>query len=158
MPESDALLETLTTRTVSGAEVKFGRFTPRDRAIVLRDLRKKRRAALEANCKASGLPPDQQFAELENFDDQPGYGSSKFLEYLNTPEGQDDVHERALLKLNTPEETQKILGEMILPEGDGLQLAAEICNFVIKNTPAQEGDGSENPTETPGIQGYGATK
>lgn len=150
MPEVDASYVPYITRSVGGAEVKFGKFNARDRANVLKDIRKERRDALEANCKTAGLAADQTFTELEAFDDTPRYGTLKFIEYVNSDEGVCDVLERSLLKYNDQAAADKAMTGM--GDTDGFALVIEICNLTLK---AKESEGSPNPTEPQPPQGYG---
>jgi hypothetical protein len=154
MPEIDASFVPYVTRKIGDAEVKFARFTPRDRATILSDLRKQRKADLVENAKIAGLDTPALFNELAAFDDRPAYGSEEFVAYVNTEAGRLDVVERALVKQGATKEAAQA---MPLADDDVFSLVLEICN--LTRTPTPTGDGSANPPTTEGAaqppQGYG---
>lgn len=133
MQMSEAIPLPYVERTIGDSVRKFGKLTPRDRASVLRNLRQRRKNALIANLGEAGIPNEQRFAELEAFDDAPLYGEDRFIEYINTPEGQDEIHLMGLKKYPADNpDPEMILGQWITADrDDGLKLAADICSLTL---------------------------
>ncbi len=141
-------IEPFLTRRIDGAEVRFGKLTPRDRVAILRRLKAERKAALIANLQSAGIGKEQVLVELENFDDC-SWGQSRWLDHLNTIEGQEDAVRTAWAKQNSGDPTSAL--DAIEAADDGLlPLAAALCNLRLSPIEAQpdapvEGGDGENP-------------
>jgi hypothetical protein len=150
MSEVDASHSPIITRD----GLAFAKFSPRDRAAVLKDLRKQRRDLKIANLNAAAVKSEQIYAELEAFDDEPKYGSAEFVAHINSDEGRAEALERSYLKAN-PGGNVAALDSLNMTDGESLALVAEICNLTMKSPDLNESEGIQNPTEAAPLRGYG---
>lgn len=134
MSEASAHALPYATREVAGKTVKFGKITPRERAIILRRLKDERKAKLREHM--DGLPPEQKFTELEAFEDEV-WGNDKWIKYLNTPDGQAEVLGMSYAKHQSDDCTATL--DAVEQADEGLiMLIGEVCNVPIvrKDAPA----------------------
>jgi len=141
-------IEPFMTRRLNGVDNRFGKLTPRDRAAILRRLKAERKETLVGNLQTAGIDKEQMLIELENFDDSP-WGQSRWLDHLNTIEGQEEAVRTAWAKQNSGDPAAA-LDAIEAADGGLLPLAAALCNLRLSpvNAPADspvEGDDDENP-------------
>jgi hypothetical protein len=141
-------VESFLMRRLNGAEVRFGKLTPRDRAEILRRLKAERKAKLVANLQTAGIDKEQVLVELESFDDS-AWGQCRWLDYLNTIEGQEEVVRTAWAKHNTGDPANA-LDAIEAADGGLLPLAAALCNLRLAPAatpvePPAEGSGDDPP-------------
>jgi hypothetical protein len=134
-------IEPFLTRRIDGADVRFGKLTPRDRAAILRRLKAERKSKLVGNLQTAGIDKEQMLVELENFDDV-SWGQSRWLDYLNTIEGQEETVRTAWAKQNSGDFAAALDG-VEAADGGLLPLAAALCN--LRLSPADTRAGS--PTD-----------
>jgi hypothetical protein len=146
--ETSENIEPFLRRRLAGADVCFGKLTPRDRAGILRRLKAQRKATLVMNLQTAGIDKEQVLVELENFDDRP-WGQGRWLDYLNTIEGQEETVRLAWSKQNSGDPAGA-LDAIEAADGGLLPLAAALCNLRLapadgpEESPA-EGDDDGNP-------------
>jgi hypothetical protein len=141
-------IEPFLTRRLNGVDVRFGKLTPRDRAAILRRLKAERKAKLVGNLQTAGIGKEQALVELENFDDS-SWGQSRWLDHLNTIEGQEEAVRTAWTKHNSGDPAA-VLDAIEAADGGLLPLAAALCNLRLSpvNAPAdapEDGDDDESP-------------
>jgi len=146
--ETPENVESFLIRRLNGQDIRFGKLTPRDRAGVLRRLKSERKATLVANLQTAGLDKEQVLVELESFDDRP-WGQGRWLDYLNTIEGQEEAVRIAWAKHNSGDPAAA-LDAVEAAEGGLLPLAAALCNLRLtapaSPSPAPEAGDADNPT------------
>ena len=143
-------------RVISGKEVKFGKITARDRAKILATRKAIRKSELRTNLKEAGLSPEQAFAELEAFDDQP-WGEPRFIEFANLPEGREEIVRLALSKYADNPLTADEVVEAVETEDGGLGLVmCAVANLEMKPMEQPAPNPTTPPTET-AIPTTGAT-
>ena len=137
-------IEPFLTRLVNGADIVFGKLTPRDRAGILRRLKAERKATLICNLQMAGIDKEQVLIELENFDDA-SWGQGRWLDYLNTIEGQEESVRIAWSKQNSGDPAAA-LDAIEAADGGLLPLAAALCNLRLAPAEAPgEGGADEGP-------------
>jgi hypothetical protein len=132
------------TRRLNGADVHFGKLTPRDRAGILSRIKAQRKATLIANLQTAGIDKEQVLVELEHFDDST-WGQGRWLDYLNTIEGQEQAVRLAWEKHNAGDPAA-VLDAVEAADGGLLPLAAALCNLRLMpaEAPPRRGD-DQNP-------------
>lgn len=150
------------TKEIDGKEIKFGKLTTEDRALILSAEKLKARALLKNQLAEAGLPPEQQYVELRTFDRLP-WGAGRFLEYLDNQEAQNAVHLLALKKQYPEPEALTLSKTLTLGLRDSLALACDLCGYKLPDpekkpdpTPAGETKTPQttDPTTT-SMRGYG---
>jgi hypothetical protein len=146
------------TRTIGGAEVRFGKITARERAVILRRLKDASREATRRNAKDAGLPAETVYQELQGHDDRP-FGEPEFLDFVNTPEGQDELFALAFGKHNEGDPLP-VMEEVEAQDRGLIALMCELCNLQLRPVGPQAPDpnaltpGAETtPAETDPLTG-----
>lgn len=129
-------IESFLTRRIDGVDIRFGKLTPRDRAGILRRLKAERKTALVENLQTACIDKEQMLIELENFDDS-AWGQGRWLDHLNTIEGQEEAVRIAWEKHNSGDPASA-LDAIEAADGGLLPLAAALCN--LRLAPADGGD------------------
>lgn len=140
------------TRTLDGAEVKFGKLTPRDRQGVLNRLKSERRDKLRANLKEAQLEKEQVFAALEDLEDRK-YTGADFIAHVNTPEGYEEIAELSWRKLNGGEFAPVCAALESFEENGLLKLACDACGF--RFGPAEPASEPDSKNDAAGAAGQG---
>jgi hypothetical protein len=106
---------------IFGEKLSFPKLTPYDRADILRDLKKSRRAELIETLKLTGADKTEMFGELTRFDAE-GYGEHHFRDYVVTLEGRADVIRRSWKKIGRNDEPD-------IPQDGELDLVGFLCGI-----------------------------
>lgn len=142
---SEILLPYIPVPLNDGTTFNLPKPSPRDKAKILADLRSARRLKLVENLKATGLSAEQQFAQLESFDDQESYPADRLADYMNTSQGQLDIF-AFLVKKAGGEDPDKIIDGF---SGDLLSILVPAfgMTFVGRRNP-EAGEPGADPTKT----------
>lgn len=130
---------------VTRGGIDFPKPSPRDKAKILHRLRAERRDKLAANLKATGIAPEQQFAELESFDNEGPYGEEQFLKYLGSAEGQEDIL-LSLLRKTSSADAEAKLDSFTEP---AFPLLCELFGYTLKEKTEGGADPAANPPANP---------
>jgi hypothetical protein len=153
---------------------RFGKLSVTDRAVLLRKYKAAARLELIATLDSSGLPPEQQYAEKRAFDSDV-WGARRWIDYINSFDGQEEVFRTALAKQN--EDVDKVLAGLSLAPSESCELACNVSSVpygapvqaipkmkhagMIDGRPvyfAEDGADGPNPTmdEPARMKGYGS--
>jgi hypothetical protein len=149
---------------IAGTEYVFEELSLYEKAALLIAERDKRRQQKIENLKLAGVPGEQIYVELENFDEEAAkkFGDAKWIEFINTMPGQL-VAFKASLARNYPDRADELSKQIKWPNELRLKIAAHICGLTItrpeppppdeqKGKPLvydQAGDESEGSQENP---------
>lgn len=106
-----------------GTSARFGKLSVTDRSALLRKYKAEQKAETAENVK--NLPPDQAYVELREFTSLI-WGARKWLEYVNSFDGQMEVLRTAAAKQNDADKVDAILAGLSLPESDLLKLVCDV--------------------------------
>jgi hypothetical protein len=127
-----------------GSVLKFGLIPRSERAAIIKQLVAARRERMVENLKLAGVTGESLYAELEAFDvEPPSY--SAWVQYVNSEDGQNDLHLRGLRRLN-PSATQEDVDRLYLDERESLEVAVKLVGMVLKQKSAAD---EEPPPDRP---------
>lgn len=129
-------------KTVAGQEVEFSELTFYDRRDMLRKFREDQRAALKSLLSDHGIPPEQQYLELRQFD-QEVVGTKIWGEYFNSDEGQEEILRRSLEKGKPG--NGRLVKDLTLTPDEMMQVCA-----AVTHTPLIKKDGNPANPQTGG--------
>jgi hypothetical protein len=127
-------------------EVKFAKVSPRQRSEYLSRMKDRRRAELLEDLKASALPPDQVFVELDTLRETV-YGLKQWIDFLNSPEGQAEVIRDSLKKHHPAADAEAVQDAVEAVDFGPMELISEICKVPLTK-PGQQDAPAGNP-QTP---------
>ncbi len=125
---SDASEHSIPTveRTIGDETFTFGKMSPADRAVMLREYKAAARTELKADIADGGLTGEQSYGELRGFNDDI-WGAQRWIRYLNSFDGQQAVFRKGLEKAGvTGEKADTALAKLLLDTTESIHLACDI--------------------------------
>jgi hypothetical protein len=126
-------------RQVGDQTLTFGKLSPTDRAVMLREYKAAARAELKEDIANAGLSATDGYVEMRTFTDDI-WGAQRWIRYLNSFDGQQAVFRKGLEKLGvTGPATDAALAGLFLDTTESIHLACDISchpfNDPVRQTP-----------------------
>lgn len=126
------------TKTIAGREVKLAELSFKDRRELLREHRAEERRKRKDLLTESGLPPEQQYAELRDFDCQT-VGFYVWVMFFDSDEGKHRILARSIEKMQQGQ-GETLAGEIDWDSDEITRVAAAVCHEKIqKRAPSKDG-------------------